>query len=173
MSTPPGQISPAGRWIREGPGGESHRIITEIQSFELHGSNQMTTDLMVDVAAKITLAASASRTEVLAFQLQMGYLATIRFLGTALTNAGDYPSVTWSVLLNFNEVTGQGRFIGAKSGGITSPWPIRIDMRGGDRITVVATNSTTQSIVGVSARLAGWMWPRTVLSAEEYKGATG
>lgn len=138
--------------------GYDTRVIEPEDIHDLHSWQPIRGDFLIDVGTQVTLAASASRSEIRVYQADPGTQAIIRFLGCALANTSDYSAVTWSVLLNGQEISGLGRWIGLKSASITAMMPIRVDMNPMDRISVIASNSTTAAITGCSARLYGWGW---------------
>jgi hypothetical protein len=130
--------------------------------YDLHAMQPLTFDRIINIGKSITLAASASRSTVAAFKMPSAYQGIIRFFANSVGNASDYSSVTWSLRVNGSDVSGFSNFVGLLSPGLFVPLPIRLDLAPGDRVTVVASNSSTASILQVAARMYGWAWAMNV-----------
>ena len=129
-----------------------------LEQIREHAEFPPASHLEIYVGAKITLAASASRSEIINFQLAPGMIGVIRFFGNSITNASDVEFVQFSVLLNGTPIAGWSNFVGVRSPSISSPVPVVIPLFPASVISVVATNTSAAAIVGVAAALRGWMW---------------
>lgn len=120
-----------------------------------------------DKCLTITLGASASRPEIVAFALRAGYCGLLRFFANWVQNSAEYPSVTFALLVDGTPVQGYASIVGPKSPSLAAPDPLILPLLPGQRISVVATNATVLAISGVGARIKGWAWPTTLFNQQE------
>lgn len=118
------------------------------------------------VGARITLGASASRSEIINYRLPPGSVGVIRFFGNSITNASDVEFVEFSVLVNGSPVAGWANFVGIRSPAVSSLIPVVIPLTPSSRIEVVATNTSASAISGVAAVLRGWQWAQSLLAED-------
>jgi hypothetical protein len=111
-----------------------------------------------DKAAKITLAASAVGTEIIAFAVPAGMLGVLRFFANQVGSVSDMAFVSFTLRLEDSPVTGYANIIGPKSPGLSSPDALVVPLLGGNRIAVVASNLSSSAIQSVAARIKGWFW---------------
>lgn len=111
-----------------------------------------------DKAEEVTIAASAVRQSIVAYQLEASHLGVLRFFGNQTANPSDTAFITFAVTINDMPIPGYANIIGSK-GPVNFPDPLEWCLRGGDIIRVVGSNSLAAPIGGVAARIKGWSWP--------------
>ena len=115
--------------------------------------------IFFDKALQVTLAASAVRTEIVAWQNQAGFIGVLRWFANDVGSASDAQYVAFTLLRDLQSVPGYFGIIGKKASSISSPDPLVVPLYPGTRIAVVATNTLASAIQNVSARIKGWVWP--------------
>lgn len=117
-----------------------------------------------DKALQITLGASASRSEVVAMRVYPGHFGILRFFANAVGSASDSSFVTFALLVDGSPIMGYSAIVGGKSPALSAPDPLLVPLLSGQRVSVVATNSSSSGIQNVAARIKGWTWAATLQS---------
>jgi hypothetical protein len=115
-----------------------------------------------DKALKITLAASAIDSEIVAFKIPGSMIGLLRFFANQVGSTSDSQYVSYTLKVGDSPVTGFTNIIGPKAPGLTSPDALVVPLFSGNRVVVVASNSSTIAIQSVAARIKGWFWQPAV-----------
>lgn len=118
-------------------------------------------DWWFNVAAPITLGASAARSVVVAFALKPGMLGILRNFSTGVANQADWDSIVWAVEVSDSPIIGFD-FIQGPISDVLNPVPLFWPLYTGQTCRVVATNLTASPITNVTAMLRGTTFPGAV-----------
>jgi hypothetical protein len=111
-----------------------------------------------DRGAEVDLAAGGSRIEIIEFEVSPGEVGVLRDVGTQTETLSDLEHVTFSLLRDGAGVSGYVEWCGMKGNGAERPDPLVVPLMGGQKISVVATNTSGIALSNVAARLKGWTW---------------
>lgn len=127
----------------------------------------------INVGSTVTLAVGAVRSEICAYRIPSGLIASIRFVANAARYSSDLANIIWSLTVDGSDVMGYSQFRGQLSPSVRSPQATAIMLNGGQRIVWVASNTTNASISGVSAMFRGWMWSPDLWPVGEKSSGNG
>lgn len=116
-------------------------------------------DVAIHEASPVTLAASASRQDVVSYTVQSGRLAFIRGVAMGCRLLSDFDNVRWDVMVDDAVVPGLDNICGP-FGAFLHPHtrPVLIPLNPGQRVHIVATNLTAAAIPEVTAYVHGYSW---------------
>lgn len=126
---------------------------TDAQIIQSHLTPQIT-DQWFNLAQPITLAADASRSTIVSFQVPPGCLGILRAFATAVQNGADWGRIRWAITVDGNPIQGFDNVRGPLSD-ILYPvilvWPLYRNQL----LRVVASNLTSTAISNVTAMIRG------------------
>ncbi|MCI0372307.1 MAG: hypothetical protein L0214_13270 [candidate division NC10 bacterium] len=120
--------------------------------------NQQFLDAEFHEAQPVTLAASATRQEVVAFRPGAGRLGICRGVAMGVQNLADFDNIVWAITVDDASVPGFESIRGP-FGVFVYPKPVLIMLAPDQRVAVVASNLTALAIPNVTAYLMGTHWP--------------
>lgn len=107
---------------------------------------------------EITLAASASLSEVVGFSLPPSHIGVWYTWAQNVGAVGDYANIRWRLSISGMLLDDHYSLIGQVSSLISPEW-IYAPLPQGSRVAVLADNTTATAINTVGARIRGWHWP--------------
>lgn len=115
-------------------------------------------DQAFNEAAGVTLAASATRSTIVSFQIPQGCLGILRSFATAVQNGADWGNIRWALALGGHPVLGYDNMLGPISD-ILYPLVFSIPVFQGQLVKIVASNLTAKAISNVTGAIRGSYFP--------------
>lgn len=129
-----------------------------LQEVDAHLYYPWAADYRFNSGVEITLAASASGSEVVGFPLPPTHIGVWYTWSQSTGVPGDYANITWRLALNGVNLPDHSSIVGQVSSMLNPEW-LYTPIPQGSRVSVMADNGTAVAITTVGARIRGWHWP--------------
>lgn len=109
-------------------------------------------------AEQAILLVGATRLELTAFTIPAGHFGVLRFFANSVANSSDAQYVTFAILLDGAALPGWAAITMPVCPSLQAPTPMMDPLKGGQRLSVVASSSSPAPVQGAAALIRGWMW---------------